>query len=78
LTGQGPAAKGGAYSYLAHGKLMGGYALIAHPATYGVSGVMTFIVNQDGDVFQKDLGPNTSAAAAQIKTFDPGPGWKKA
>ncbi|HKQ10033.1 MAG TPA: DUF2950 family protein, partial [Rhizomicrobium sp.] len=71
-------AKGGAYSYLAHGKLMGGYALIAHPATYGVSGVMTFIVNQDGDVFQKDLGPNTGATAAQIKTFDPGPGWKKA
>ena len=77
LTGQGPAAKGGAYSYLAHGKLMGGFALIAHPATYGVSGVMTFIVNQDGTVFQKDLGPNTATAAAQIKTFDPGPGWKK-
>jgi hypothetical protein len=78
LTGQGPAANGGAYSYLAHGKLMGGFALIAYPATYGVSGVMSFIVNQDGQVFQKDLGPNTSAAAAQIKTFDPGPGWKKA
>ena len=77
LTGQGTAAKGGAYSYLAHGKLMGGFALVASPATYGVSGVMTFIVNQDGDVFQKDLGPNTVTAAAQIKTFDPGPGWKK-
>ncbi|HKY17642.1 MAG TPA: DUF2950 domain-containing protein [Rhizomicrobium sp.] len=77
LTGQGPAAKGGAYNYLAHGKLMGGFALIASPATYGVSGVMTFIVNQDGTVFQKDLGPNTATAAAQIKTFDPGPGWKK-
>jgi Protein of unknown function (DUF2950) len=78
LTGQGPTAKGGAYSYLAHGKMMGGFALIAYPATYGVSGVMTFMVNQDGDVFQKDLGPNTGAAVAQIKTFDPGPGWKKA
>jgi hypothetical protein len=78
LTGQGPAANGGAYSYLAHGKLMGGFALIAYPATYGVSGVTSFIVNQDGQVFQKDLGPNTGAAAAQIKTFDPGPGWKKA
>jgi hypothetical protein len=78
LTGQGPAAKAGAYSYLAHGKMMGGFALIAYPATYGVSGVMTFLVNHDGDVFQKDLGPNTSAAADQIKTFDPGPGWKKA
>ena len=78
MDGQGPAAKGGAYSYLAHGKLMGGVALIATPATYGVSGVMTFMVNQDGDVFQKDLGPETSKAAAAIKTFDPGNGWKKA
>jgi hypothetical protein len=78
LTGQGPAANGGAYSYLAHGKLMGGFALIALPATYGVSGVMSFIVNQDGQVFQKDLGPNTGTAAAQIKTFDPGSGWQKA
>jgi hypothetical protein len=78
VTGQGPAAKGGAYSYLAHGKMMGGFALIAYPATYGVSGVMTFIVNHDGEVFQKDLGPNTSAVAGQIKTFDPGPDWKKA
>jgi hypothetical protein len=77
LTGQGPAAKGGAYSYLAHGKLLGGFALIAYPATYGVSGVMSFIVNQDGQVFQKDLGPNTGTAAPQIKTFDPGPGWQK-
>ena len=78
LTGQGTAANGGAYSYLAHGKLMGGFALIATPATYGVSGVMSFIVNQDGQVFQKDLGPNTRAVATQIKTFDPGPGWTKA
>ena len=78
LQGQGPAAKGGAYSYLAHGKMMGGFALIATPATYGVSGVMTFMVNQDGQVFQKDLGPNTRAVATQIKTFDPGPGWTKA
>jgi len=78
LTGQGAAANGGAYSYLAHGKLMGGFALIATPATYGVSGVMSFIVNQDGQVFQKDLGPNTRAVATQIKTFDPGPGWTKA
>ena len=57
---------------------MGGFALIATPATYGVSGVMSFIVNQDGQVFQKDLGPNTRAVATQIKTFDPGPGWTKA
>lgn len=78
LQGQGPAAKGGAYSYLAHGKMMGGFALIATPATYGVSGVMTFMVNQDGEVFQKDLGPETVSIAGQIKTFDPQPGWKKA
>jgi hypothetical protein len=78
LLAQGPAAKGGAYSYLAHGKMMGGFALIAYPASYGVSGVMTFIVNHDGDVFQKDLGPKTGAAAAQIKTFNPDAGWKKA
>lgn len=78
LPGQGPAAKGGAYSYLAHGKMMGGFALIATPATYGVSGVMTFMVNQDGEVFQRDLGPETVARAGQIKTFDPEPGWKKA
>ena len=78
LTAQGSAANGGAYSYLAHGKLMGGFALIAYPATYGISGVMSFIVNQDGQVFQKDLGPNTGTAASQIKTFDPGPGWQKA
>ena len=76
LTGQGPAAKGGAYSYLAHGKMMGGYALIAYPASYGVSGVMSFMVNHDGVVYQKDLGPNTNTAAAEIKVFDPGPGWK--
>jgi len=78
LQGQGPAAKGGAYSYLAHGKMMGGFALIATPATYGVSGVMTFMVNQDGEVFQRDLGPETVSRAGQIKTFDPQPGWKKA
>ncbi len=77
LFAQGPAAKGGAYSYLAHDKMMGGFALIAHPASYGVSGVMTFIVNHDGDVFQKDLGPKTDEAAAQIKTFNPDAGWQK-
>jgi hypothetical protein len=76
LSGQGPAAKGGAYSYMAHGKMMGGYALIAYPATYAVSGVMSFIVNHDGVVYQKDLGPDTVAAAAKITLFDPGAGWK--
>lgn len=78
LQAQGAAAKGGAYSYLAHGKMIGGFALIATPATYGVSGVMTFMVNQDGEVFQRDLGPSTTELAGRIKSFDPGPGWKKA
>ena len=78
LQEQGPSAKGGAYSYLAHGKMIGGFALIATPATYGVSGVMTFMVNQDGEVFQRDLGPSTAELAGRIKSFDPGPGWKKA
>jgi hypothetical protein len=78
LLAQGPAAKGGSYSYLAHGKMMGGFALIAYPASYGVSGVMTFIVNHDGTVFQKDLRAKTEAAAAQIMTFNPDAGWKKA
>src|SRR5262249_47250798 len=54
LTAQGKDAPGGAYSYLAHGQMMGGFALVAYPATYGVSGVMTFMVNQDGVVYEKD------------------------
>jgi len=78
LQAQGPGAQGGAYSYLAHGKMIGGFGLIATPATYGVSGVMTFMVNQDGEVFQRDLGPSTTELAGRIKSFDPGAGWKKA
>ena len=62
LTAQGPDAPGGAYDYLAHGKMFGGFALVAYPAQYGVSGVMTLIVNQDGVVYQKDLGPKTAAS----------------
>jgi hypothetical protein len=77
LTGQGPDAPGGAYSYLAHGKMIGGFALIAYPATYGNSGIMTFIVNQDGVVYEKDLGPNTAAAAQKITRFNPDKTWKK-
>jgi hypothetical protein len=75
LKAQGPAANGGAYSYVAHGKMIGGFALIAYPARYGVSGIMTFIVNHDGVVFQKDLGPDTAQVAAKIEAFDPGKGW---
>ena len=57
------------------GRAIGGFAAIAWPAKYGSSGVMTFIVNQDGKVFQADLGPGTAAKAAAMKRFDPGAGW---
>ena len=61
LEGQGPGAPGGAYSYLAKNKLIGGFGLIAYPADYGNSGVMTFLVNHDGVVYETDLGPETAA-----------------
>jgi hypothetical protein len=77
LTAQGKDAPGGAYDYLAHGRLLGGFALVAYPAQYGVSGVMTFIVNQDGVVYQKDLGPNSAATARAMKQFNPDSTWKK-
>jgi hypothetical protein len=77
LTAQGKNAPGGAYDYLAHGRLMGGFALVAYPAQYGVSGVMTFIVNHDGVVYQKDLGARTAVMARAIKAFDPDSTWKK-
>jgi hypothetical protein len=77
LTAQGPHADGGAYDYLAHGELLGGFALVAYPAEYGSSGVMTFIVNQDGVVFQKDLGPKTLSLARTLKRFDPDKSWQR-
>ncbi|MRR59200.1 MAG: DUF2950 domain-containing protein [Deltaproteobacteria bacterium] len=77
LTGQGKHAEGGAYDYMVNGNLLGGVALIAVPAQYGASGVMTFIINHDGVVYQKDLGRKTVEIASEIKLFDPGPDWKK-
>jgi hypothetical protein len=77
LTGQGAHANGGAYDYMVKGHLLGGVALLAYPAQYGASGVMTFIVNHDGVVYQKDLGGKTAEIAAAMKLFDPGPDWKK-
>jgi hypothetical protein len=77
LTAQGKDAPGGAYDYLTHGQMMGGFALVAFPAQYGVSGVMTFIVNHEGVVYQKDLGPNSAAIARAIKRFNPDSTWKK-
>ena len=75
LTAQGKDAPGGARSYLAHGKLLGGFAVVAYPATYGNSGIMTFIANQDGVVHQKDLGANTAALAKAMKAYNPDKSW---
>lgn len=75
LTSQGTSANGGARDYLTNGKLTGGFALIGYPASYGASGVMTFIVNQDGVVWQRDLGKDTAAAATAITAFDPDQSW---
>jgi len=77
LKGQGSSAPGGSYSYMAGNKMIGGFALVAYPVTYGVSGVMTFLVNHDGVVYQRDLGPQTSTTAEAMSVFDPGKGWTK-
>ncbi|HEX2448512.1 MAG TPA: DUF2950 domain-containing protein [Methyloceanibacter sp.] len=77
LTRQGAGAPGGAYDYLVKGKMMGGFALIAYPAEYGNSGIMTFVVNHDGTVFEKDLGTNTPALARKIDAFAPEQTWTK-
>jgi len=77
LTAQGKDAPGRAYDYLAHGRLIGGFALVAFPAQYGVSGVMTFIVNHEGVVYQKDLGPKTAAIAGAMKEFNPDSTWQR-
>ena len=77
LGGQGKDAAGGAVDYVVRGRAIGGFAVVAHPAKYGSSGIMTFIVNQDGKVFQADLGPGTAAKAAAMKRFDPGTGWSQ-
>jgi hypothetical protein len=77
LTSQGPNAPGGAYDYLVNGELFGGFGLIAVPAEYGSSGVMTFIVNQDGVVYSRDLGPNTQRVAMGIVEFNPDSMWTK-
>ena len=75
LFGQSDNASGGALDYFDGGVLKNGFALVAWPAEYGVSGVMTFIVNQDGVVFQKDLGEDTPAAVAAMETYDPDSSW---
>ena len=77
LKGQGKAAAGGAYDYVVRGRMIGGFAAIAYPATYGNSGVMTFIVNHEGVVYEKDLGADTARVAQKITRFDPDRTWKK-
>jgi Protein of unknown function (DUF2950) len=75
LTAQGPAARKGARTYIWNGAMIGGFAMIAWPATYDVTGIQTFIVNQDGDVYQKDLGSETAKLAPQIKAYNPDKTW---
>ena len=77
LTAQGKDAPGGAYSYLVKGKMIGGFAVVAYPAEYGNSGVMTFIVNHDGKVFQKNLGKNTAGIASAMKEYNPDSTWQE-
>jgi hypothetical protein len=76
LKAQGPDAPGGAYDYVVDGQMLGGFALVAYPASWGNSGVMTFIVNHDGVVYQKYLGPNTAAVARAMTRFSPDSTWK--
>jgi hypothetical protein len=77
LKAQGKDAPGGAYDYVVKGKMIGGFALVAYPAQYGASGIMTFIVNHDGVVYQKDLGKNTEKTTQAMKRFNPDRTWKK-
>jgi hypothetical protein len=78
LKAQGKDAPGGEYDYVVNGKMIGGFALAAYPAEYGNSGVMTFIINHDGMVYEKDLGKDTEKIATTMKKFDPDKTWKKA
>jgi hypothetical protein len=76
LPSQGAAAVGGAMDYIENGKLTRGFAIVAYPAEYRNSGVMTFIVNQNGKVYQKDLGPNTESIASSMTAYNPDKSWK--
>lgn len=76
LKAQGKNAPGGAYDYVVKGKMIGGFALIAFPAEYGNAGIMTFMVNHDGVVYQKDLGKDTEQRVKEMKVFDPDPTWE--
>jgi hypothetical protein len=77
LSAQGPDAPGGARSYLDHGRMTGGFAMIAWPARWGETGVMSFIVNQDGQVFEADLGPDSARVARRIQAYNPVQPWQR-
>jgi hypothetical protein len=78
LTAQGRSAPGSDYDYIVDGNMIGGFAMVAYPVEYGDSGVMTFIVNHDGVVYQRDLGPETADIAISMMEFDPDPMWWRA
>jgi hypothetical protein len=77
LTAQGSNAEGGAKSYIAKGKMVGGFAFVAYPAVYRSTGVMTFVANQNGIVYQKDLGPNTEKIVSAMTEYDPDSSWQR-
>jgi hypothetical protein len=77
LKAQGRSAPRGAYDYVIDGRMVGGFAMVAYPAQYGSSGIKTFIVNQDGVVYEKNLGKNTASTAQGMQTFDPDTSWRK-
>jgi DUF2950 family protein len=77
LVRQGPNVQGGAVDYLVRGNMIGGFALVAYPADYGNSGVMTFVVNHQGVVYQKDLGPRTTMIAGRMFVFNPDVTWRR-
>jgi len=78
LDGQGSHALGGAHNYAVKGRLMGGFGLVAWPAQYGVTGIYTFIVNQDGQIYQKDIAPGPGSAPPAMTRYDPDPSWSPA
>ena len=77
LTKQGAKAQGGELDYVVRSKMIGGFALVAYPAEYRNSGVMTFLVNHNGTIYQKDLGPNTAQVAERMTAYEPDPSWQK-
>jgi len=76
MMAQGRNARGGALDFVQHGLMIGGFALLAWPAEYRVSGIKTFLVNQDGVIYEKDLGSSTTAIAEAMTTFDPDKTWR--